>query len=437
MKKIFTPLLLSLSVFMGGQAAFADEVKELTADMYYSWTGFDADAIRGEQYADVEFNVGNDKVLEGGNVVCGDGSVSNWLYADLTGSSKLIFEGSKGLLLRVMFNRQADNSLVEKNPVIGDDGVVELDITEFSYVHLNTIKIGYNGQSGVVNSIKYVMPDDPLMVPKEALKNQISTAKMYNSIAYTEESFDALQNSIKDGEDAMSAATTVEALQDAKKAIEDAITGLKFAEGYVELTKDMFLTYASTEEPGEGTNPGEKCAYDLFKSTGLAYGDGNVSELMWADLTDYDSFIVTVAQGEPRFCMNRLVKDGQQGPTQAKSEMLDINPNTGDLWSTEAYQTISEDKTVFTIDLKKIVDGTEDLEGYGFARLHSIKGAHWGNVFVTGMYLYNEPKADDPTAVNAINSVNASSVIYNVYGQRVDESYRGIVIKNGKKFINK
>ncbi len=30
-----------------------------------------------------------------------------------------------------------------------------------------------------------------------------------------------------------------------------------------------------------------------------------------------------------------------------------------------------------------------------------------------------------------------SSVIYNIYGQRVDETYRGIVIKNGKKYIQK
>ena len=42
---------------------------------------------------------------------------------------------------------------------------------------------------------------------------------------------------------------------------------------------------------------------------------------------------------------------------------------------------------------------------------------------------------------DAVESVSAAKVendvIYNVFGQRVDESYRGIVIKNGKKYINK
>lgn len=42
---------------------------------------------------------------------------------------------------------------------------------------------------------------------------------------------------------------------------------------------------------------------------------------------------------------------------------------------------------------------------------------------------------------DAVETVGAAKVgndvIYNVYGQRVDNSYRGIVIKNGKKYINK
>ncbi len=40
-------------------------------------------------------------------------------------------------------------------------------------------------------------------------------------------------------------------------------------------------------------------------------------------------------------------------------------------------------------------------------------------------------------AVDGIAAEKASNVIYNIYGQRVDENYRGIIIKNGKKYINK
>ncbi|MDE6561458.1 MAG: hypothetical protein K2K75_08770 [Muribaculaceae bacterium] len=41
-------------------------------------------------------------------------------------------------------------------------------------------------------------------------------------------------------------------------------------------------------------------------------------------------------------------------------------------------------------------------------------------------------------AVESIsNATTSDTVLYNIFGQRVDENYRGIVIKNGKKYINK
>ena len=44
---------------------------------------------------------------------------------------------------------------------------------------------------------------------------------------------------------------------------------------------------------------------------------------------------------------------------------------------------------------------------------------------------------DDATAINAISSVKASGVRYNLNGQAVGEDYKGIVIVNGKKMFNK
>ena len=40
-------------------------------------------------------------------------------------------------------------------------------------------------------------------------------------------------------------------------------------------------------------------------------------------------------------------------------------------------------------------------------------------------------------AVESIEAAKGNDVIYNIYGQKVNEDYRGIVIKNGKKYINK
>ena len=39
--------------------------------------------------------------------------------------------------------------------------------------------------------------------------------------------------------------------------------------------------------------------------------------------------------------------------------------------------------------------------------------------------------------VEVVNVKPANNYIYNLRGQRVDESYKGIVIKNGKKYLNK
>ena len=46
-------------------------------------------------------------------------------------------------------------------------------------------------------------------------------------------------------------------------------------------------------------------------------------------------------------------------------------------------------------------------------------------------------KGGEEDAVESISAVKANDVIYNIYGQKVDDNYRGIVIKNGKKYINK
>lgn len=49
-----------------------------------------------------------------------------------------------------------------------------------------------------------------------------------------------------------------------------------------------------------------------------------------------------------------------------------------------------------------------------------------------------ELKVPDPSGVNTINAVKVDNgAIYNVAGQKVNAGYKGLVIKNGKKFVNK
>lgn len=370
-----------------------EEIVALTADMFYTWDGYGADASKLSP-AQVEFYIGNGSEIGAGGMVCGTSTVDHLTYADVTGCSKMIIEGTPGMALRVLTNRQGEGgALTEKNPTIGENGTAELDLTDQEYIHINAIKVNWGSAAGQITSIKLVKPSDALAIPKEALKNAIANAKLYDAVAKTEESFANLQTAIANGEAALAAAdATEESLAAAKSAIEEAIAGLTLQEGYSNLTKEMFMAYASFDEPGEGT--AAYGAYSLFENTGLPYGDGNVNYLSWADLTAYDKLIITtVGETKPRLCLNRLTPDGQQAETKEDSKMLDINPNNDVTWSNDAYQTI--DGNVYTIDLKKIV------EDYTFARLHCIKKQGWGpDVFVTGMYLYSAAEETMPVAEN-------------------------------------
>lgn len=50
---------------------------------------------------------------------------------------------------------------------------------------------------------------------------------------------------------------------------------------------------------------------------------------------------------------------------------------------------------------------------------------------VNGLY------TPEPTAVVDVKTAQEDGVAYNIYGQRVDENAKGLIIKNGKKYFNK
>lgn len=53
-----------------------------------------------------------------------------------------------------------------------------------------------------------------------------------------------------------------------------------------------------------------------------------------------------------------------------------------------------------------------------------------------GCYLYSL-SGTTTTGINSVKVAPKSSELYNLSGQRVDSSYKGVVIRNGKKFVNK
>lgn len=143
----------------------------------------------------------------------------------------------------------------------------------------------------------------------------------------------------------------------------------------------------------------------------VVLGNGSVSGKLYADLTGYEGIY---AKGTPgvnlRLLFNRPTDD--QGITECQPQ-FDEN---GEFW--------------FYF--------TEIPDEYPFVHLNTVK-TPW--VFPEGVDAVKVQKFNfiekGQGAVESINSSEKADVLYNVYGQRVDESYRGIVIKNGKKFVNK
>ena len=254
--------------------------------------------------------------------------------------------------------------------------------------NLSTIAEGNNVYFDEIQLLVKRLPD-PLMPYKSALSTAIGKGEGMTDYLKTEESYAALTEAIADAKTALEAAESQESLEAATKAITDAIAGLEYVEGYTALTKEMFLKYASVDSPGEGSATG--CGYALGESVDMPYGDGNVGELNWADLTNYDKLIiVTTGETKPRLCMNRLVAGGQQAATMEESNMIDINPNNDFSWSTEKYLTVEDN--VYTVDLAAIV------ADFGFARLHSIKKQGWGaGVTVTDLILAEASKIETVT----------------------------------------
>lgn len=367
-----------------------DEIIDFDATFYRQWSEVSGTAEDlGAGGGGMKLN----ETLDNGAALWGNltGAVPYLYYANISDYTELRFEGTAGTVVRLMTNRLVNEGpIYEIRPTIGDDGKLTVLISDLKHLNggaacdfacLQSIKLPNGGK---ITSIKIVKPGDPLSVPKTNLKNMINEAKKCTSYGKTTESWNTLQTAIQDGDAELTNATATEkSLNDATDVINAAINGLTLDVGYTNLTKQLFKQYASLSQPGEGANV--DCAYDINKSTAQPYGDGSVSELKWADLTDYDKLIVVCSGNiKPRFCFNRLEAGGNQASTKEASKMIDINPNSGDTWSNEAYQTI--EGKVYIIDLTAIV------ADYNFARLHCIKKQGWNdNVFVTDMLLYKEP----------------------------------------------
>ena len=343
---------------------------------------------------------------------------------NLTGYSKLVIDCSEmtGKFRILIYKGESNFTLwVEDNGVT--EFVLSEAVSDMSFL-TNSTEICLSGPNNTgtapgsvkINSMYLVKAQDPLAAEKGALSDMIARAGFCNSVGKTEASYATFTSALSAAEAALVAAdATAESLTAATTALEDAINGLTLDEGWADLTKEMFKTWASHDATEGTVNNG--CAYNLYVSSDLPYGLSTVDWLNYANLTAYDKLYVTVTAGTPRFCFNRLEDGGQDNDDESLSKMIDIPNNSR---STAAFQT-KDGANTYIINLKAMT--LKD----GFAILHSIKGANWGKVTVTGMYLYTAPdplasykealsaKIDEAKAINTfgksaqtVNSLNTA-----------------------------
>ena len=129
---------------------------------FCSWSGIGANSV---STGVLENNYGGGASVEGGTLLYGDGDVNNLKYANLTGCTKLTINGTDGVVIRALFNRQtaSGSDYIEKSGTI-TDGKYEINLSDVSssYVHLNAIKTGWGSASGSINSIYVTDPNSPI-----------------------------------------------------------------------------------------------------------------------------------------------------------------------------------------------------------------------------------------------------------------------------------
>lgn len=201
----------------------------------------------------------------------------------------------------------------------------------------------------------------------------------------------------------------------------------------VELTQDMFHIWDGTGKDAQATD--EKC-YPVWNiGTGEACaggtvmcGTGNVTETIYADLSEYSKMEIVGSGGAPRIMFNRTVKGGQQ----ANGGMIAIENRNFD-----------EDGSII-IDLKKdLIRTVPDQESTvdDFAHLVTIKAGWNGTLTIDAIYLYKE--SGDATGIKVLQTADNNNVVatYNAAGAKGNANAKGLVIKklqNGKvvKVIN-
>lgn len=188
-----------------------------------------------------------------------------------------------------------------------------------------------------------------------------------------------------------------------------------------DLTTGMYHRWTAAKD-GEISTQQAWCDYVLNESTSMPYGNGNVDELEYVDLSQCYKLEITATEGAPRAMFNRFVANGT-----VNNEF----PRDG----YDATITNQDGSTTYVVKIGAIV------EAQGCAHLHAIKGANWAPTTVTSIKIYatSEDKFPEDTA-SAISEISTDEedAIFDLQGRKVSEKKAGqIYLIGGEKHLQK
>nr|MBP7472174.1 hypothetical protein [Prevotella sp.] len=139
------------------------------------------------------------------------------------------------------------------------------------------------------------------------------------------------------------------------------------------------------------------------------------------DMTQYKSAVFELAEAASADLLPQLAAKDADG--------VDANAST----------TLTAGKTITAVDFnpKAVTYTTIMIQNFvagGTCQLKKVYLSSFDAATALG-------KADNPTGIGNVTAskqtVNANSAIYNIAGQKVNNDYKGVVIQNGKKFVQK
>ena len=233
----------------------------------------------------------------------------------------------------------------------------------------------------------------------------------------------------------------------------------------------------------DGTTAKEFVVYGVYSLENKAWEEGNLQiavgdeVIVCGKVTNYNGTLETANKKAYIYSLNGKTKnEGSDTPEPATEEInvakaleiinaLDNGAKTTEDYKVKGYViSITEISTSFGNATFVIADDKTATTGLTVYRCKGYEGAKitdenivkvGDEVVVEGKlqkYVKNDVVTPElatggsivsvngsvPTSINAMKADSRfNGAIYNLKGQRVDSSYKGLVIKNGKKFVNK